>query len=750
MQQTPPPPAFSQWLTRFVGKNIARLFYKVTAHGVETLPEGGFLLLPNHLTWVDAFILSLACPRPIRFLIYEDFYRNRAMQPYLRALGCVPISEKRAKDAIRVASDLLKRGEVVCIFPEGALSRSGSLLKLRRGYELIARQAKCPVVPAWMDRLWGSIFSFRGGKFFWKWPRRWFRNPVTVAFGAPLPPRASDVATVRQRCLELSAFCYQRRPFLRGHLAEACFRGLHRNPADVMITDGMDGTSLTRARVLAAGLALAQWIRRNIAEQRVGLALPAGKASLLANLGIIFAGKVPVNLNFTAGRAAIEASIAKAGVRCVFSAEAMYSRLKEFPWPERVVKLEELMPQIKSSAAKWFVLSKLLPSGWLRRLARVPKNGDAQPGKKLPNGEVPASAEAFLLFTSGSSGEPKGVPLTHRNLLANTHQFGEMLDLTSKDVVLGALPFFHSFGATVCLLFPMIEGLKVVTYPNPLDAAKCAQLIEEHQATLLLATPTFLRGYMKRAQREQLRSLKLLVTGAEKLPQELADAFRERFGIEIMQGYGLTETSPAASFNMPDPPIADQPSHRAGSCGKLLPGLAACIRHPETDAPMSLFERGMLWFKGPNIFTGYLDAPQLTAQVLDADGWFRTGDLARFDEDGFLFIEGRMSRFSKIGGEMVPHETVEAKIVESLELSSEGERVVAITAVDDAAKGEALVLLTTREIDAKDLRERLNAAGLTNLWIPRRILRVEKIPILASGKLDLQGCRELATKSTEA
>lgn len=742
--QHEPPPAFTEWLTRLIGKNIARLFYKVKAHGVDTLPEGGFLLLPNHLTWVDAFILSLACPRPIRFVIYEDFYRNAKLTPFLRALGCVPISEKRAKDAIRVASEMVKQGEIVCIFPEGELSRTGTLLRIRRGYELIARQAKCPVVPAWMDQLWGSIFSFRGGKFFWKWPRKWFRNEITVAFGKPLKAREADIATVRQQCLELGEFCYSQRPFLRGHLADACLRGLKKNPGDVLVEDGLDGSSLTRGKALGAALALAQWVRAAVKERHVGIVLPSGKAAMVANLGVLLAGKVPVNLNFTAGTAALEASIRKAGLRTCLTAGAMKDRLKEFPWPEHVELLEKRIPALKGSIVKWVVISKLLPAGLLARFARVPRNGDADPATLVKNGELPASGEAFLLFTSGSSGEPKGVALTHRNLLANTNQFGEMLDLTRRDVLLGALPFFHSFGSTVCLLFPMLEGVKVVTYPNPLDSAKCAALIEQHGVTVMLATPTFLRGYMKRAKPEQLRTVKLIVTGAEKLPDELAAAFLQRFGIPVMQGYGLTETSPAASFNLPNKTQVQQPTSRQGSCGKLVPGLAARIRHPETGEAVSLHETGMLWLKGSNVFTGYLGDPALSAEVIDADGWFRTGDLGRFDEDGFLFIEGRMSRFSKIGGEMVPHETVEAKIVEALALSGEGERVVAITGIPDEAKGEALVLLSTREIDVKALRDQLSTAGLTNLWIPKRVLRVEKIPILASGKLDIQSCRKLA------
>ena len=728
-QKTPP---FAEWLIRRILSAIARIPYKITALGLDSLPEGGFLILPNHLTWIDAILLQLACPRTIRFIIWESYYYSPILRPFLSFIGAIPISNTRAKDAIRNAIELIQAGEIVCIFPEGELSKSGALLRIQRGYELIARQAKCPVVPAWMDQIWDSVFSYRGGRFFWKRPKS-LRFPVTIAFGEPMHPRHADTAAVRQRFLELSEFCYQRRPFLRGHLANACLRGLRKNSGEIAISDGHDGSELTRGRLLAAALSLSRIVRRRVPEKRVGIVLPSGAPAMLANLAVLFAGKIPVNLNFTAGKAALEASIRKAGIGTAITADAVRGKLKEFPWPANVLLLDELKDDIRSGAVKWMLLSKLLPTGLLGRIAGIPRDGDR--------------TEAFLLFTSGSSGEPKGVALTHRNLLANTRQFGDMLDLSPSDVIFGALPFFHSFGATVCLLFPIIEGVRVVTYPNPLDAAKCAALIERHSATILLATPTFLRGYVKRATREQLRSIKLLVTGAEKLPQELSETFLEKFGIEIMQGYGLTETSPAASFNLPNRvPDAIQASNRRGSSGRLVAGLAAQIRNPETGAPLTLHDKGMLWFKGANVFEGYLDDPARTADVIQ-DGWFRTGDLARFDEDGFLFIEGRMSRFSKIGGEMVPHETVEARIVETFGFSGEGERIIAITSAPDEAKGEMLVVLTTREISQNDLREKLSASGMPNLWIPRHILRVPQIPVLASGKLDIQGCTELAKKA---
>ena len=245
-----------------------------------------------------------------------------------------------------------------------------------------------------------------------------------------------------------------------------------------------------------------------------------------------------------------------------------------------------------------------------------------------------------------------------------------------------------------------------------------------------------------------MQSVRLTITGAEKLPRSLADAFAERFGKPVYEGYGLTETSPVVSVNLPDPEPPNpgdpvQPSQRSGSVGKMAPGIAAEIRDPETGAKLSLEEQGMLWLRGPNIFEGYLGDAVRTAEVLQ-DGWLKTGDLGRVDEDGFLFIEGRLSRFSKIGGEMVPHETVEQKILAVLKLGNEGERTLAVTSMVDAQKGEALVLLSTMEIDQAELRSDLHDAGVPNLWIPKIVRRVESIPVLATGKLDLPKCAELA------
>jgi acyl-[acyl-carrier-protein]-phospholipid O-acyltransferase/long-chain-fatty-acid--[acyl-carrier-protein] ligase len=716
----------------FFGRLLVRCVYRVTALGIDTLPKGGFLLLPNHITWVDAIVLQLACPRSIRYIIDEEFYRKPILHPFLRLLRCIPINTRHSHSAIRAATEKIVEGEVVCLFPEGQLERAGTLLRLRRGYELIARHANAPVVPVWLDQLWGSIFSFQGGRFFTKLPRR-IPYPVTIAFGKPIEANAADIATVREELLKLGEFCFSQRPSLNRHLAEPCVRGLKKRPFATAVVDGLDHSALSRSKLLGAAAALSRYLGKEFPDERIAIVLPASKGSMVANLAVTLADKVPVDLNFTMGRAANESCCKRAGLRVAISATQFMERLKDFPWPERVLKLDELMPRLKPQIILWWMMSILLPARLLLRLLKIPKEG--------------GHAEAVLLFTSGSTGEPKGVVVSHRNVVGNVSQFRQLLDATKDDAILASLPFFHTFGSTVTLWYPLIEGVRIVTYPSPLEAAKNAALIERYKLTLLLATPTFLRGYLRKVEPDKLRSLRLVITGAEKLPLDLAKNFEKRFKQRVFEGYGLTETSPVVSVNLPEPrPTKSgervQPSSRLGSVGKMAPGIAAEIRQPETDCKLSLHETGMLWLRGVNIFEGYLHDPQRTADVLQ-DGWLKTGDLGRFDEDGFLYIEGRLSRFSKIGGEMVPHEAIESKIVDLLGLSGRDERPIAIMGVQDEAKGEALVLLSAVDIDLAQLRKKLHEAGVPNLWIPKHVHRVESIPVLASGKLDLKKCREL-------
>src|SRR5437879_11810701 len=484
----------------FFGRLLVRCFYRVTALGLENMPAGGFLLLPNHITWVDAIVLQLACPRPIRYIIDQEYYDQPILHPLLRTVGCIPIKNRNSRSAIRAAAEKIAEGEIVCLFPEGQLERTGVLLRLQRGYELIARHSKAQVVPVWLDQLWGSIFSFQGGRFFTKFPKR-FPYHVTVAFGKPLTAEDADSATVREELLKLGEFCFSRRPSLDRHLAEECVRGLKRRPFRTAVIDGTDHSQLSRAKLLGVAAALSRHLRKEFSDERIAIVLPASKGSMLANLAVTLADKVPVDLTFTMGRAANESCCSRVNLRVAISATQFMERLKDFPWPEHVLKLDELIPRMKRQIVFWWIVSLLVPARLLLRLLQIPKKG--------------GHAEAVLLFTSGTTGEPKGVVVSHRNVVGNVSQFRQLLDARKTDAILASLPFFHTFGSTVTLWYPLIEGVRIVTFPNPLDAAKCAALIEQYGLTFLLATPTFLRLYLRKAEPEQLRSLRLTSVGAE-------------------------------------------------------------------------------------------------------------------------------------------------------------------------------------------------------------------------------------------
>ena len=423
-------------------------------------------------------------------------------------------------------------------------------------------------------------------------------------------------------------------------------------------------------------------------------------------------------------------------ISTVFTADAMRSKLPHFPFPERTL---DLKTEIEAAGGKrailpWLIAAYLLPNQWVANLLGLPRTGDRE--------------EAALLFTSGSSGEPKGVVLSHRNILSNCAQISSLSILPESALLMGCLPVFHSFGFTVTLWYPVLRGCGVVTVPSPLDTKKIVEAIQQEKVSVLLGAPTFIRPILKRASKEELAALKLVVTGAEKLPMDLYDAFATQFGLDILQGYGLTETTPVASINQYDPPITTstaerQEGKRAGAVGRLLPGMTARIIDPDTGDELPLTSPGTLCVKGPNIFTGYLKDEEKTLAALK-DGWFVTGDLARFDDDGFLFIEGRLSRFSKIGGEMVPHGTVEHRIITAFGWDQHEGLVAVIVGVPDSSKGEALVLLTTYEVTVADIRAKLLEAGLPNLWVPKLVCKVDHIPLLGTGKTDMKACRTIA------
>ena len=540
--------------------------------------------------------------------------------------------------------------------------------------------------------------------------------------------------------LDIGEAEFQQKPLLKGHLAFESFVALARKPGHLRVVDcTLQRREMKAGFLLSLAWGLSKRVKQLSDKQRVGIVFPPGIGGMVANLAVVFAGKVPVNLNFTLGAASIDACLRKADIDCLLTAPAVQMKMPDFPWPESGVVdlIEELRALPKVRLLGLVAACYCLPAKLLAKLLRVPKDGDR--------------SEAGLLFTSGSSGEPKGVALTHRNILSNCLQIDASGLLPRGETILANLPIFHSFGFTVTLWYPLLRGCQVVTLPSPLEVKKAADVIEGEAVSILIGTPTFLKPYLKRVEPDKLKSLRCVVAGAEKTPDGFADLWERTIGSAYLEGYGLTETSPVVSVNAPAKPRdGNYPGdsgdgNRRGSVGRLLPGQMARILNPDTLEDWPLDTIGLLALKGPNVFQGYLDDPERTAEVKDGD-WFITGDLARVDEDGFIFIEGRLSRFSKVGGEMVPHGTIEEALNEAFDLLDSELPMLAIGARPDAAKGEALVLLAAIELTADQVREVLTNAGFANLWIPKEIKLVDSIPTLATGKLDLRAIKEIAAE----
>lgn len=731
------------WLIEVFIHLIARCLYRVRHAGARHLPEGGAIITANHLSYADPVLLQMASPRPLRFVGYGGLkQRHWFFRLVFKLSGAIEISTDDALAATRAVIEHLKRGELVVIFVEGSISRTGQLMRLQRGYQVMANKAGVPVVPVMHDGIWGSVFSFSDNRYLFKAPRT-RRTHVWVQWGEPRAAADMPIERLRQEMLDLGKLAFDQRPQLKRHLGREVVRGLARRPWRVEVVDRSVGRRVVKAgQLLAAAAALSRHIRRTIPEKRVGIVLPPGAGGSIANLAVLCAGKVPVNLNFTAGRDAILTSLALGEVETVITAKAVQAKVKDFPWPEKTLDLATEIQALggKKAILPWLLAAWLLPNQWIAGMLDLPKHGDRE--------------EAGLLFTSGSSGEPKGVVLTHRNILSNCWQISSLCVLPDTAILVACLPIFHSFGFTVTMWYPMMRGCKTISVPSPLDTRGIIDAIAEDQATVLVGAPTFLRPFVKRATPDEVKTLDLVVTGAEKMPMDLYEAFLEKFQMEIMQGYGLTETTPATNLNQPNPPVTKanggdvQVAKRLGSVGRMMPGMTARILNPDTMAEIPANKQGIVAFRGGNVFGGYLKNPEKTAEAFHED-WFVTGDLGRFDEDGFLYIEGRLSRFSKIGGEMVPHGTVEQRIVEAFELDESEGYVVAVMSVPDPGKGEALVLLTTLDLTVKEVRDKLMAAGLPNLWVPRLVKQVEAIPVLGTGKLDLKGCREVALAAAE-
>jgi acyl-[acyl-carrier-protein]-phospholipid O-acyltransferase/long-chain-fatty-acid--[acyl-carrier-protein] ligase len=735
---------------RFVVWLASRTVYRVRVFGREHLPEeGGALLVANHVSWLDGVLLLTTSSRPIRMLAYADYVESRWLRWVSKLYDVIPIKAEGGPKAImrslQTAREAVANGELVCIFAEGTITRTGQLQPFQKGLLRIVKGTDAPVVPVYLDELWGSIFSHSGGKFLWKRPKQW-PYPVSISFGPSLE-NPDDVDQVRQAVQTLGVASGERRKgrsmvpprqFLR-----KCRQALFRPK----VADS-GGQELTGGRLLAGTLIFKRLLEREVFapdEKMIGVLLPPSVGGVLANTAVSLSKRVAVNLNYTLSEEDLGYCVRECGIRHVLTSRRFLEK-KPFNLDVEFIYLEDLKEKITGVDKLLGMLQAfLLPAIITERI----------------HGLTTIDPDDLLtvIFTSGSTGNPKGVMLSHHNIASNITAVDQLFHITPSDVLLGILPFFHSFGYTGTLWLTMTLDPKTVYHFNPLDSRQVGKLSEKHGTTIIMATPTFLRSYLKRCTPEQMHKLDLVIVGAEKMPADLSNAFKEKFGVEPTEGYGTTELSPVAAFNVPPhrAGIHEQVTEKFGTVGRVMPGAAAKVVDPDTQAELGTDTEGLLLIQGPNVMCGYLNQPEKTAEVI-RDGWYDTGDIAKIDSDGFIEITGRQSRFSKIGGEMVPHIKIEEHLNRIIEVDGDEDDdddapdvKLAVTSVPDTKKGERIIVLHKplgRSVD--DILKELGECGLPNLWLPSRdsFIEVDAIPLLGTGKLDLKGVQQTALEKT--
>ena len=730
--------ALPNWGLRVLLWFLSRILYRVKVLGKENIPrQGGALLVSNHMSFVDVVLISAAANRPIRFLIFRDVYNIPFIKPFALLMRAIPIpTEMRPRDIVRsfrVASDAIRAGELVCVFAEGHITRTGSMLPFRKGMERIIRGLDAPIVPVNLQGVWGSIFSYERERFLWKMPRR-MPYHVTVSFGAWLSSAAS-AAEVRRSVQALHAAAFEADRVAGLTLDRALVRTARRYPLRFCMGDARF-PEISFASMLIKLIFVTRRMRSHWKDQEmVGVLMPPSAGGALVNFAAVLLGKVPVNLNYTASSETLEFCAQQCGLQTVVTSKLFLEKLaavNKIEVPGRSIYLEDVLASPKSTEKLLALLvAVFLPYTLLKR---------ALGARKRTTNDL-----ATVIFSSGSTGDPKGVMLTHHNVLANIRQMTQVFSFASDDKLMGVLPFFHSFGFTVTLWLTATYGVGVVFHPSPLDAQIIGELTRKYRVTFMITTPTFLQAYTRRVPREDFASLRCVLVGAEKLSERVARAFEEQFGVRPLEGYGCTECAPVVAVNIFDfrAPGIVQRGARSGTIGHPLPGMSVRIVDPDTGQPLPPDTPGMLLVRGPNVMQGYLGRPDKTREVLQ-DGWYTTGDIAAVADDGFLTITDRLSRFSKIGGEMVPHVRVEEKLHELAEMV---DQVFVVSSVPDEKKGERLVVLHTLSSEQlSPVLVKLASADLPPLWKPRKdqFFHVASLPVLGTGKLDLRALKTQA------
>ncbi len=706
--------------------------YNTRVNGQERVPERGpALLVANHVSLLDSLILMGLTRRHVHFLMHHEYYNAPIIHLFAKRLGVIEVPPnnhpKEMEEFFARVRNVLRNGKIVCVFPEGGVSSNGLICRFKSGIaKMLPEDKNVPVLPVRVGMLWGSVFSFHKGKLRFTLPRQ-FPIPLSVTVGRPVdhnmtPYQLRQLISEMGAEAELDPFPHER-PVHYAFARWARWKPWHA----AFIDHDSKQKPASGFAMLVKSLVISKLIRQLDPEKSkyVGVLLPNMANTSAVVLGILYADRVPAMLNFTAGENARKHAIEKAKIKVIITSRKFLQKLKMEPTPEMIC-LEDAVSQITPAMKRSAMLDALLlPTSLLMR-------------KYSPESRIDLQGDVVLLFSSGSTGLPKGIMLTHHNVNSNFFSFWRLINWTPKDKLVGNLPLFHAYGFMIGFVLPSVIGTPVVYIPNPLDAAGVCNLCEKEKPTLLMATPTFLQHYMHKMKPNQFDSLRLVISGAEKLRSDIAEKFKKLTGLTIVEGFGCTELSPIVSINLSYSVFElGKKAGMPGSIGAALPGIHVKVVDPETMQPVPEDTPGLMLVKGGLVMRGYLDDKEATDKVLK-DGYYNTGDIVKMSPDGYLTITGRLSRFSKIGGEMVPHELVEMAINEILQSE---ERCVAVCGGKDPRKGERLaVFYTTDKLIPEEMVTALQTKGMPNLWIPKAndFYKLDVIPILGAGKVDLQ------------
>lgn len=721
---------------------LFRVCFRFRAYGAESLKTPGpVLLVPNHVSWLDFLFLWVVLDLDWRFVVSSIAARyswlHRKIMLNRRTFPIDPASPYAVR---HMAEHLQKRGRLV-LFAEGQITRTGTLMKLFDGTGFLLHKTHAQVVTCYLRGANRLRWSRQPG-----W-RRW-RPEVTAHFSPVLTAPACEGLSTAQARTKLTTWLRDQMveqqfatemEFGAATVPEAIVESARQQPDRVVLEDATM-TGMPYQRLLIGAELLGNELATHLAPgvERVGVLLPNVNAMPVVLLGLWAHGKVPAILNFSTGTPTMLTCAQLAGLKQIVTSRAFLerARLKLDALTEAGIELlylEDLRSQIGGGAKLAAALRmRFAPRSLLCHACYSSRSSDPQP--RASSLASRASSSAVILFTSGSEGVPKGVELTHRNLLANIRQMLAVIDVTDADRIFNALPTFHSFGLTVGTLLGLIRGLYVFLYPSPLHYRLIPNVLYDRNCTVFLGTNTFLNGYARRAHPYDFRCLRYLFAGAEKVQDETARVWAQRFGVRILEGYGATECSPVISVNLPMAP-------KHGTAGRLLPGLELRL-----EAVEGVADAGRLFVRGPNVMRGYLNA-DADAKFQALGGWYDTGDIVSVDADGFITIRGRMKRFAKVSGEMVSLTAVEDALAGAF--PHYGQRCeVAVIARPDEDKGEVLLAVTNEpKLRLDEVRAAIKGKGLTNLCVPREVKFVKEIPKLGTGKVNH---RELAARLAKA